>query len=140
MIDFGGNQKEEELSIDITPLVDIILQLIIFLVLTTTFIQNYNGVTIRLPHSSIPKPQVEKTQVVVGIDSNGYYYVDNKRFNLSGVIDFIKDTKGFTPAKLWVVIKADKSAPYGAVIGLIDALHKNRIDRFWLATLPEQKR
>ena len=140
MIDFRDSQKEEELSVDITPLVDIILQLIIFLVLTTTFIQNYNGVILRLPRSSIPEPQIGKTRMFVSVDRKGDYYVGRKRCSLYDVVGTIKGTKGFTSGKLWVIIKADRQAPYGAVMKLIDTLHKNRIDRFWLATLPERER
>ncbi len=138
MIDFRDSQQEEELSVDITPLVDIILQLIIFLVLTTTFIQNYNGITIKLPRSSLPKPQVTKNRVFVSVDRSGSYYMSGERYDLEGVIDAIKAKRGFTTDKSWVIIKADRDAPYGAVIRLIDALHKNRIDRFWLATIPEE--
>lgn len=137
-------------SIDMTPLIDVIMQLIIFFMITTTF-KTVPGIELALPNSSTarPVPQEELKVLVVSADEIhvGKELTDLK--GLEGTIaralsDRALDT-GSAAASEGLSVSAQPQAPkallegaegidYQLVVSVLDALRKNGVQAVGLAT------
>jgi biopolymer transport protein ExbD len=71
-------RKSEEPDVNITSLIDVVLMLLVFFMLSSTFIKN-DDIQIQLPKSTAPSIKVPNKTVVVRIDAKGHYYIDGKR-------------------------------------------------------------
>jgi biopolymer transport protein ExbD len=115
-------RRREEPEINLIPLIDVMLFLLIFFVVTTTFTRN-SGITLNLPEAS-PRP-VEELEVPVEIvvDAQGRYYV-NDRLVVNKQIETVKKAlqqaaKAMEHPSL--VISADANATHQAVVTALDA-------------------
>lgn len=115
-------QKLEEVSVNLTPLIDVVFLLLIFFMVSTTFTKE-SRLTLELPEASgDPAPQ-EVVPLEVIVDAQGQYMVNDLTVvspNLKGLKAAIAEVSGgdtSTP----VVITADAKAPHQSVIRAMDA-------------------
>ena len=111
--------KRGELSIDLTPLIDVVFQLLIFFVLTSTF-QNNPAFKVKLPKAKNRDSTQEPKAVVVTIGAGGEVQVDGK------VVDHRELEMRLCAAKendaaTGVNIKADEATAHQHVIEVLDA-------------------
>jgi biopolymer transport protein TolR len=118
-------------EINITPLVDVVLVLLIIFMVTTPML--VKGIRVNLPKTSSSAGNVGKKDIVISIDKNGNYYIDKVLLDEKSLKDFLKshNTKE-------VIIKSDKSVAYGSVVRVIDIAKKSGINRVGLATEPSK--
>jgi biopolymer transport protein ExbD len=111
--------KRGEIQIDLTPLIDVVFQLLIFFVLTSTF-QNNPAFKVKLPKAKNRDSTQEPKAVVVTIGSNGEVQVDGKvvdRRELELRLCAAKQNDAATG----VNIKADESSPHHYLVDVLDA-------------------
>jgi len=125
----GGDIKAD---INVTPLVDVMLVLLIIMMIIAPLLQK--GVDVRLPiaFNTTDKPETQD-QVVVGIMSDKSLWVNGVMVNhddLKTRLDSLFETK---KEKL-LFIKADQDAPYAAVMDAMDTLRKIGIEEVSLIT------
>jgi biopolymer transport protein TolR len=125
----GGDIKAD---INVTPLVDVMLVLLIIMMIIAPLLQK--GVDVRLPiaFNTTDKPETQD-QVVVGIMSDKSLWVNGVMVNhedLKTRLDSLFETK---KEKL-IFIKADQDAPYAAVMDAMDTLRKIGIEEVSLIT------
>ncbi len=118
-------------DINITPLVDVVLVLLIIFMVTTPML--VKGIKVSLPKTASSSTKIDKKDIVLSIDKNGNYYIDKVRVKKQALGDFLKNH-----LKSSLIIKADKSVDYGKVVQVIDIAKKSGIDRVGLATQPKQ--
>jgi biopolymer transport protein ExbD len=124
-------------SINMTPLIDVILQLIIFFMITTTF-KTVPGIALQLPNSSSSQSVQSSVLKVVAI-SEDEIYVDRERTNLAGLDKVIKkNSEGGDPSTLKAVLEGDKTVSYQLMVSVLDALRKNGFEGVGLRTLTEK--
>lgn len=70
-------RKSEEPDVNITSLIDVVLMLLVFFMLSSTFVKN-TDIQIQLPKSSAPPIQAEHESMSVAIDAKGRYYINGK--------------------------------------------------------------
>lgn len=121
---------KEEPSLDLTPLIDIILQLVIFFVLTTTFVPHL--IEVNLPKAS-SSPVREERMVVITLTRDGRIFWDREEVNLPEIIRRVEDTD-----RVSYIIRADEGVPYGSVIKLLNELKKAGVRRLGLVVEPER--
>lgn len=115
-------RRREEPEINLIPLIDVMLFLLIFFVVTTTFTRN-SGITLNLPEAS-PRPvEEQEAPVEIVVDSQGRYYV-NDQLVVNKQLETVKKalqlaTKGREHPAL--VISADANATHQAVVTALDA-------------------
>ncbi len=117
------SHKREEVSIDLTPLIDVVFLLLIFFMVSTTFTKETH-LEIDLPESSaeaVSTDDVEILEIIVG--SSGEYSLNGKSL-INNQIDTLKralekESKGDT--KLPMVITADASVAHEYVVRAMDA-------------------
>jgi biopolymer transport protein ExbD len=115
-------RRREEPEINLIPLIDVMLFLLIFFVVTTTFTRN-SGITLNLPEAS-PRPvEEQEVPIEVVVDAQGRYYV-NDQLVVNKQIETVKKAlqlaaKGMEHPAL--VISADANATHQAVVTALDA-------------------
>jgi biopolymer transport protein ExbD len=122
-------------NVNLVPLIDVLLILIIFFMITTTF-KVAPGISLTLP-SSTTSQNVQSSVVRVVAVSDSEIYVDRVRTNLAGLPALIKQRAGSgDPSTLKATLEGDKSASYQLMISVLDALRRNGIDAVGLRTRP----
>ncbi len=132
---------EDEASIDLTALIDVVFTLIIFFVVTTSF-NNRSALKITLPSSSASQVEAQKKPLMVLIDRTGNYYVGDSalvRNDLASLKDAIRQQAGNNRERT-IVIQADAKATHQSVITAMDAIGQLGFTRLSIATAPEKQR
>jgi biopolymer transport protein ExbD len=130
---------QPQTSINMTPLIDVILQLIIFFMITTTF-KTAPGIALELPGSTTAQ-SVQSSVIRVVAVSEAEIYVDRIRTNLSGLSAVIhKRAEGGDPSSMKATLEGDKNSSYQLMISVLDALRKNGIEAVGLRTSMEKKK
>lgn len=129
----GGASPDDDIiaSINVTPLVDIILVvLIIFMVTATDIVKAQIGVD--LPKAASGQAEV-KTTLTFKVKEDGRYVLDGDELELEQIAARIRSaTRAEGGEDLRAVVAADKGVEYGKVIDLIDTIKLNGIEKFAL--------
>ena len=114
-------------DINVTPLVDIMLVLLIVFMVTTTYIVN-PSIKVDLPKASTGSETVQTT-LALSLDTAGTLYLNGEASNEAAMEQFIKAELPKN-ADLQAVIAADKAVPHGTVVHLIDVVKRAGVRRF----------
>ena len=130
-----GGTDEFNSEINVTPMVDVMLVLLIIFMIVTPLLQQ--GVSVNLPRDmNSPEPDEEiakDTSVVVAITKEGNFNIGKQEFPIDALGDVIKRRmEGKTPEKRVVYIKADVDVDYGKVVQAVDTIRKQDIDKIGL--------
>lgn len=121
--------------LDITPLVDIVFQLLIFFLLTATFIRNPK-IDIQLPTASKEVIELPKKEFIIGITRDGRIYIEGKETSLESLNDMLKNLYKHNPETL-ILIHADKRTLHGKVVQIMDLIRKIGFQKIGIAVEPE---
>lgn len=115
-------QNREEVSVNLTPLIDIVFLLLIFFMVSTTFTKE-NHLSIDLPEASAEPSENPPQAIEILISSRGEYSVNDQAL-INHQLDTLK--RGLQKAlngrqTAPVVITADTNTPHGAVVRAMDA-------------------
>jgi biopolymer transport protein TolR len=135
-MDLGGAKGGIKSDINVTPLVDIMLVLLIIMMLIAPLLQK--GVDVNLPTATnvAEKPDTQQ-QIVLHVTADKHFYVMNKLVNENDVVDRLKYALEEAKEKV-VYLKADQDAPYGTVMVMMDKMRDAQIENVGLIT--EQRR
>jgi biopolymer transport protein ExbD/biopolymer transport protein TolR len=130
-----GGTDEYNSEINVTPMVDVMLVLLIIFMIVTPLLQQ--GVTVNYPrdlNSPDEDPEITKdTSVVIAIPDNNNFYVGKDRYPLTELGEKIKNMmKDKPPDKRIVYIKSGVDVDYGTVVKAIDVIRKQDIDKIGL--------
>ena len=117
-----GTRLRDEPEINFIPLIDVLLVILIFLMVTTTY-QRFAELQITLPEADAEQVKQRPREINVGIDANGRYVVNKTVFNFSGVpqiVEVLKSAAGDAKEPV-IVINADASATHQSVIHVMEA-------------------
>jgi biopolymer transport protein TolR len=136
-MDVGGSKAGVKADINVTPLVDVMLVLLIIMMLVAPMIQQ--GAPVRLPvaENRADKPETQE-QTVIAISANGDVYLNADPVTGGDLAKRITDALANKKDKL-VLIKADRDAPYGKVMAAMDDLRTAGIEDIGLITDPVQQ-
>ena len=131
-MDVGGAKGGIKSDINVTPLVDVMLVLLIIMMIVAPMLQQ--GVILTLPTAlhTTDKPDTSD-QVVVFVDANSKLYVNTIQVLEADVVGRLQTVLEDKKEKT-VYLKGDKDAPYGAIMKMMDALRKAQIDTVGLIT------
>ena len=129
----GGDHLNSE--INVTPMVDIMLVLLIIFMVVTPFLQQ--GVTVTIPRDmnnpDVDPAIIKESSVVISIPNDGEYYVGKEKIakeELGTRID--KMMKSKTEAERIVYIKSGVGVQYGSVVEIINVIRQAGIDKIGL--------
>jgi len=130
----GGNGGRRRIisDINVTPLVDIMLVLLIIFMVTTTVIVK-DSIPVKLPEASTGEPK-KVSILAVTVDAKGKLYLNGEPANKAKIRAFIKQERG-RGTKLEAVIAADRDTSHGKVVGLIDLVRAAGVTKFAINVL-----
>ena len=114
-------------QIDIAPLIDCIFLLLIFFMLTSSFIV-IPGINVKLP-KALTSEGIDSRALTVVISSEDVVYLEDKPYTIEEVSGYVK--KGGYSS---IFIKSDRDASLGAVVKIWDICKKNGIEKIGIAT------
>lgn len=132
-MDVGGATGGVKSDINVTPLVDVMLVLLIIVMLIAPMLQNPVQVAMPEALNSKDKPDTSD-QTVVHVDTRSQLYVNGKQYATQDeVVTRLREIME-TIADKTLYLKGDKGAPYGAIMSMMDALRKAGIESVGLIT------
>lgn len=132
----SGGDDDVIVGINVTPLVDITLVLLIIFMVTTSYIVKQQ-IKVDLPKAASGEAEVQST-LTFKISKDGDYYMDGNKTQLSSIGAVVKRRVKAEP-KIRAIIAADKGVEYGRVVDLIDTIKQNGLDKFALNIEKKQK-
>ena len=120
-MNFRGTQKDDP-EINLIPLIDVLLVILIFLMVTTTY-SKYAELQINLPTADAEKQLERPNEVNVGITAGSKYAINGKTISFTNVDALAEELKraGSSLKDPVIVINADNSATHQSVIRVMDA-------------------
>ena len=120
----------QENDVDITPMLDIVFIMLIFFIVTTSFVKE-SGVTVNRPTASTAEAK-EGSSILVAIRANGEIWIDKRAIDMRAVRANVERLKAESPEGA-VVIQADEYAPTGLLVKVMDQIRLAGIDNISVA-------
>jgi len=137
-MNFRQKSRREEAHLDMTPLVDVVFNLLIFFMLSTTFVTT-PGIKINLPEASSKELKVQEKEVRVALTRKGKVYLNSKLVSLAEVRKSLQQKARINP-KMLVIIQADEQVTHGKVVQIMDMAKSAGLNKLAIATRQRQKK
>lgn len=125
-------RNNSEPRVELTPMVDVVFLLLIFFMISTTFVE-HPGLKINLPESSAQQIRHEGKEVEVYLAENGQIYFQQHLVTLGGLHEKL-DSYGAAARQMTFLLMADKAVRHGRVIQLMDAAKTAGFEKLAIAT------
>ena len=129
-------ERRDDIELNMTPLIDVVFLLLIFFMVSTTF-EKQARLKVVLPEASAQAVQSKDDPVVIGIDSQGRFYINDRQL-VNSQLDTLKIalTKTLGNNKdVPLVLRADAKTPHQSVVMAMDAAAQLGLTRLSIATL-----
>jgi biopolymer transport protein ExbD/biopolymer transport protein TolR len=135
----GGQTRTQTAlaDINITPLVDVVLVLLIIFMVTAPVLQS--GITVAVPHTrSVSQLTEQRTVVTIDKDQNVFLQAGgpDKPINLADLTTQLRANGKGDPAKRTIYVQADGRVPFGAFASVMDAVKQAGITNISIVTQP----
>ncbi|ODP98004.1 biopolymer transporter ExbD [Salinivibrio sp. MA427] len=125
-----SNEGNEEAAIDMTPMLDIVFIMLIFFIVTTSFVKEA-GIDVNRPSANTAQT-VSKGNIMVAVGPAGDVWVDKRRVDVDAVRANIERLRAESPEGA-VVIQADQEASAGVVVDVMDQIKMAGVDSISIA-------
>jgi len=138
---FGGGDGDDDAvlaDINVTPLVDVMLVLLIIFMIAAPML--HQGIEVALPRAAATNlPMRMEDPLVLSVDHNGRLFVRETPVELDGLVEQVK-AQIAARGDDTVFLKGDREVPYGRVIEVLDVLHRGGIVHVGMVTEPPRRR
>ncbi|MBN2370532.1 MAG: biopolymer transporter ExbD [Vicinamibacteria bacterium] len=133
-----GRERGRHLGeINVTPLVDVVLVLLLVFMITAPMMSR--GIDVSLPVADQPQISPED-RITISINKAGRIYVGDQPVNIILLEDYLRRIVGEGRSSKIVYLRADESLRYGSVISVVDKIKKAGVDQVgFVYVLPEEK-
>lgn len=133
-MNFRGNQPDEEPEINLIAFIDILLVILIFLMLSTTY-SRFTELRVNLPTADAEKLQERPKEIIVSVGSDGRYALDRQMLEGRDVeaLTAAMRTAAGGNANAMVIVSADAMAVHQSVINVLDAARRAGLARVTFA-------
>ena len=122
--------SSDEAKIDMTPMLDVTFIMLIFFIVTTSFVKEA-GVDVSRPGAETGFAQ--KGNIMIGVSSTGQVWMSKRQIAMDAVRPYVEAARGESPESS-VVIIADRFAPAGVVIQVMDQARMAGVNGIAIAT------
>lgn len=129
-----ANDDGNEGQIDMGPMIDCVFILLIFFIVTTTFVEE-TGVEVDKPQAASAS-RLEKTSILIAITANGEVIFDGRNIGIGGVQPMVKQK--IQKEQLPVILQGDTNANYGLVVRVIDECKLAGAEKVSVATVAKR--
>lgn len=135
---FGSGESGQSISdINVTPLVDVMLVLLVIFMVTAPILQQ--GVAVNLPQATGDALPADEQQLVVSIDTQGRVFLNDEQYTTERLAAELTQLAAIDP-KRRLYVRADAGVPYGQVIETLAAVRQAGLSRVGLITEPAERR
>ena len=130
-----GTRGRDDPEINFIPLIDVLLVILIFLMVTTTY-QRVAELQITLPEADAEQPKQRPKEINVGVDAQGRYVIDKNVFTFTtagAFADALRRASGDSKDAV-VIINADANATHQSVIHVMEAARQAGLIHITFAT------
>lgn len=128
-------QRSRGTDINMAPLIDMIFILLIFFLVTTSFVKE-SGVEVKRPAAASAEPQPQ-AQMIIGINPQGQVYIEGRQIPLQRLQQRMADFHAQQPGAS-VVVAADRNSRTNTLMQVLDACRMAGVEDVSLAAAPEQ--
>jgi biopolymer transport protein ExbD/biopolymer transport protein TolR len=121
-------------DINVTPLVDVMLVLLIIFMVTAPLLAK--GVKVNLPQAKAAQPINQKDPIVIAVGKDGKVSLGNDEVKIDSIADAVRSVLGEDISRV-VHVRGDKEASYGDVVAVMDRLAANGITHISILTDPK---
>jgi biopolymer transport protein TolR len=133
-VNLSGDSDDVVSDINVTPLVDVMLVLLVVFIVTAPLLTN--AVKVTLPQTGTVSPIEPKRNVTVSVDAQGKVYLDKAEVNLAG-LEAQLDTLHRADPDIAVHLNADEAVNYGLVAKAMSAVDRSGITKLSVLTASE---
>lgn len=130
-------KQNEEPRIDLTPMVDVVFLLLIFFMISTTFVES-PGISIKLPETSAQTIDREPKEIKVTLSREGDIYHRNKKISLGDFRGLLAEHQS-DAKETTVLLLADQDSKHGKVVTLMDLARDAGFTKLAIATEQRKK-
>lgn len=131
--------RQDPLLFNVTSLVDILMVLVVFLLMTWATTQVESDIGIKLPSTNTGEIRnATFTQVTINIRSDNTLTVNKKELDDEGLVEMLGKLAKLNPNQL-VIVRADKSVPYERMLRVLDLCRQAGINEIGFGSVPEKK-
>ena len=128
----NGQTRSSLADINITPLVDVVLVLLVIFMITAPVLQS--GIEVAVPKTRTVK-EITEQRLVLTIDRDQQVFLGDKPVNIHDLAKSRRETPG-DPAKQVIYLRADERVPFGAFASVMDAVKQAGITNISIVTQP----
>ena len=132
----NGRTQTALADINITPLVDVVLELLVIFMLTAPVLKS--GIEVAVPKTKTVKEITEQRQVL-SIDRDQRVFLGDQPINITDIPTMLHTGPNDDPSKHIVYVRADERVPFGAFASVMDAVKQAGITNIRIVTQPLQK-
>jgi len=122
--------------VNLTPLIDIVFQLLIFFLITTTFVQN-PGIEVELPRANPDATMGKDSTVIVAVTKEGRVIHEGRAVSGEDLMERLTHHHKQRPSAV-VIIQADTATPHGKVVEVMDIARQAGFRQLAIATAASQ--
>jgi biopolymer transport protein ExbD len=125
-----SSEDSSDVGIDMSAMIDCVFILLIFFIVTTTFVEE-TGIEVDKPQAA-SSVQLEKTSILIALTASGTVVYGGREIGMSGVQPLVR--RLLQKEKVPVIVQADAGAPSGLLVRLIDEAKLGGADKVSVAT------
>ncbi|MBF0192208.1 MAG: protein TolR [Magnetococcales bacterium] len=129
----GSDRLQAMSDINVTPMVDIMLVLLVIFMVTAPLLTQ--GVEVNLPDSEASAMSTDNEPLVISVTANGATYIEDRAVTVTEMVDKIRAIRQNNP-NFPVYVRGDRNAAYGSIMAVMSQLQLAGVDRVGLITEP----
>lgn len=127
------------LQLPVTPMVDLVFNLLLFFIMATTFADEERELKVTLPVASEAQPLTSRPrELVINVDKDGHYFLGSQAVKMPQLNDALRAAWTNNPGRASVIIRADERCPWRHVVAAMNACAKNGIRDYRVMTREEK--
>ncbi len=129
-----SKHRPEEPEINLIPFIDVLLVILIFLMLSTTY-SKFTELQVNLPTANAEKPKDQPKEIIVAVSADGRFSINRKSLDNRSVEGVTGELAAASQgnAESVVIISADAASPHQSVITVMDAARRAGLTRLTFA-------
>ena len=134
-MNFRKKVKKDDLEINFIPLIDVLLVIIIFLVISTTF-SKFSELKINLPTAEANQVEKNVDKINISISANGDYAINEVPLRSSEINNIVINLKDAANLKIdpVIIISADSDSPHQSVVNVMEAARISGLSKITFST------
>jgi len=139
-MNFRIGRRREEPEINLIPMIDVLLVILIFMMVTTSYAK-FSELQINLPQAGSEAPGTKSNMINVAVDASEHYAINNQGLTYTGVDALAASLKSAAGNQTdpTIVIDADAKATHQSVINVMEAARRAGFDRITFTTQRQPK-